>query len=62
MTRKRKTVAELRSQRWFSAPGATGVHKHRRMKQGGFAPADYEDKPVIGILSTWSDFNTCHAH
>jgi dihydroxy-acid dehydratase len=62
MTSKKKTIAELRSQRWFAAPGAAGVHKQRRIKQAGFAPADYEGKPVIGILSTWSDFNTCHAH
>ncbi len=30
--------------------------------QAGFLTADYRDKPVIAILSTWSDFNTCHAH
>ncbi len=30
--------------------------------QAGFLPEDYKDKPVIAILTTWSDFNTCHAH
>lgn len=58
----RKTVGALRSQRWFSGPGAVGPHKHRRIKQAGFGAADFKDKPVIGILSTWSDFQTCHAH
>jgi dihydroxy-acid dehydratase len=58
----RKTVEELRSQRWFSAPGAVGAHKHRRIKQGGFNLADFKDKPVIAILSTWSDLQPCHAH
>ena len=28
----------------------------------GFARDDFEGKPVIGILNTWSDLNTCHTH
>jgi dihydroxy-acid dehydratase len=62
MSSKRKSLQELRSQRWFSAPGWAGAHKERRIMQAGFLTADYRDKPVIAILSTWSDFNTCHAH
>jgi dihydroxy-acid dehydratase len=62
MSKPRKTVGELRSQRWFSGPGSVGPHKHRRIKQAGFSTADFKDKPVIGILSTWSDFQTCHSH
>ncbi|MBN8999265.1 MAG: dihydroxy-acid dehydratase [Rhizobiales bacterium] len=57
-----KSLRDLRSQRWFSAEGAAGAHKNRRIRQAGFATEDYKDKPVIAILSTWSDFNTCHAH
>jgi len=59
---RRKTVSELRSRKWLGAPGAAGLHKERRIRQGGFTVEDYKDKPVIAILSTWSDFNTCHAH
>ena len=62
MAERRKTVGELRSQRWFAGEGNVGAHKERRIRQAGFTIADYKDKPVIGILSTWSDFNTCHAH
>ena len=62
MAKPRKTVADLRSQRWFSGPGTVGAHKHRRIKQAGFTTDDFKDKPVIAILSTWSDFQTCHAH
>ncbi len=62
MPARRKTVDELRSQRWFSGPGSIGAHKHRRIKQAGFTTEDFKDKPVIGILSTWSDFQTCHTH
>ncbi|MEO8883254.1 MAG: IlvD/Edd family dehydratase [Devosia sp.] len=57
-----RTIADLRSQRWFKAPGRAGLHKNYRMKQAGFAGVDFQDKPIVGILSTWSDFNTCHAH
>jgi dihydroxy-acid dehydratase len=28
----------------------------------GYAREDFEGKPVIGILNTWSDLNTCHTH
>lgn len=36
---------------------------HRsRLKGMGFDDADYRGKPVIGILNTWSDLNTCHSH
>jgi dihydroxy-acid dehydratase len=62
MSSKLKSSQELRSQRWFSAPGWAGAHKERRILQAGFLPADYRNKPVIAILSTWSDFNTCHTH
>jgi dihydroxy-acid dehydratase len=57
-----KKVADLRSQRWFGAHNSAAAHKDRRIRQAGFASADFKDKPVIAILSTWSDFNTCHAH
>ncbi len=62
MASRRKTIGELRSQRWFSGPGPVGPHKHRRIKQGGYSLEDFKDKPVIAILSTWSDFQTCHSH
>lgn len=28
----------------------------------GFDDIDYKDRPVIGLLNTWSDLNTCHSH
>jgi dihydroxy-acid dehydratase len=30
--------------------------------QLGYGPADWVGKPVIAILNTWSDMNTCHGH
>src|SRR3546814_17051109 len=28
----------------------------------GFAREEFMGKPVIGIVNTWSDTNTCHSH
>jgi dihydroxy-acid dehydratase len=28
----------------------------------GWADDDFQGKPVVGILNTWSDLNTCHSH
>lgn len=28
----------------------------------GFDDVDYQNRPVIGILNTWSELNTCHSH
>ncbi len=28
----------------------------------GWAPEDWEGKPIIAIVNTWSDINPCHAH
>ena len=62
MSRKRIDLSALRSQRWFGAPGQPGNHKSYRTKQMGFTSEDFQGKPVIGILSTWSDLNSCHTH
>lgn len=63
MTHERRlAVADLRSQRWFGAPGQPGNHKSYRTKQMGFTTQDFASKPVIGIITTWSDLNPCHTH
>jgi dihydroxy-acid dehydratase len=56
----------LRSSGWFGE-GATGGHlrafSHRsRLAQLGYEASEYEGKPVIAILNTWSDINPCHMH
>ncbi|MBO90190.1 MAG: dihydroxy-acid dehydratase [Rickettsiales bacterium] len=36
---------------------------HRsRAKQMGYSASDWDGKPVIAIINTWSDINQCHAH
>ena len=56
----------LRSRAWFGE-GVTGGHmrafSHRtRLAQLGYEPSEFEGKPVIAILNTWSDINPCHMH
>jgi len=36
-------------------------HRSRTM-QMGYDPVDWEGKPIIAIINTWSDAQPCHAH
>ena len=58
----RRTVAELRSQRWFGREDLRSFGHRSRAKQQGYAAEDFRGKPVIAILNTWSDANPCHSH
>ncbi|MBA2667209.1 MAG: dihydroxy-acid dehydratase [Trueperaceae bacterium] len=53
---------ELRSRRWFRGDDLNAFRHRSRTMQMGYAPADFEDKPVIAIVSTWSDLLPCHSH
>ena len=52
----------LRSARWFGLDDLRSFGHRSRLKGMGWADEDFQDKPVIGILNTWSDLNTCHSH
>ncbi len=52
----------LRSHRWFGPDDLRSFGHRSRLKGMGYADDDYRDKPVIAILNTWSDLNTCHSH
>jgi dihydroxy-acid dehydratase len=52
----------LRSARWFAPDDFRSFGHRSRMNQMGYAAADYQGKPVIAIVNTWSDLNQCHAH
>lgn len=54
--------AQLRSQRWFGPDDMRAFGHRSRLKAMGFDDIDYQDRPVIGILNTWSELNTCHSH
>jgi dihydroxy-acid dehydratase len=57
-----KKYNELRSASFFTPQDSHGHTKRERIKQGGFDDGDFAGKPVVAILSTWSDLNPCHVH
>src|SRR2546421_13008862 len=59
---QRREPGALRSHRWLGPDDLRSFGHRSRMKQMGFGPEDYQGKPVIAILNTWSEFNTCHTH
>src|SRR5690606_23485034 len=58
----RKTAADLRSARWFAPDDLRSFGHRSRMMQLGYSEDDFMGRPVIGILNTWSDLNSCHSH
>ena len=58
----RKTLAELRSRRWFADQGMRGFAHRQRMQQQGFRREDLMERPMVAIINTWSDLSPCHAH
>jgi dihydroxy-acid dehydratase len=60
--RQRKTPETLRSARWFAPDDLRSFGHRSRMMQLGYAPEEFMDRPVIGILNTWSELNSCHSH
>lgn len=53
---------QLRSYRWFGPDDLRSFGHRSRNKQSGFSNDEFQGKPVIGILNTWNDLNTCHGH
>jgi dihydroxy-acid dehydratase len=58
----RKRSEELRSYRWFGVQDLRAFGHRSRLRQIGYDAEDWQGKPVIGIVNTWSDINACHAH
>jgi dihydroxy-acid dehydratase len=57
----RKTLRELRSRRWFDVDDLRAFGHRSRARQMGYDTIDWE-RPVVGIINTWSEINPCHAH
>jgi dihydroxy-acid dehydratase len=62
MSGRRKKAEDLRSRRWFGGDTLRSFAHRSRTKQAGFSPEEYDGRPVIAVLNTWSDANSCHAH
>src|SRR5215204_1379287 len=59
---RKKGAEELRSHRWYGVRDLRSFGHRSRTKQMGYAAEDYSGKPVVGIINTWSDINSCHTH
>jgi dihydroxy-acid dehydratase len=59
---RRKKPEELRSHRWYGVDDLRSFGHRSRTAQMGYDRSDYAGKPVIAIINTWSDINTCHTH
>ena len=57
-----RSPEQLRSYRWFGPDDLRSFGHRSRLKAMGYDDLDYKGKPVIGLLNTWSDLNTCHSH
>ncbi len=54
--------SSLRSSRWFRPDDLRSFGHRSRLKGMGFDDQDYRDRPIVALLNTWSDLNTCHSH
>ena len=62
MSKAKKRIEELRSQRWFAGDTLRNFTHRARLAQVGWNRSDFMGRPVIGIINTWSDISTCHSH
>ena len=57
-----KRPEDLRSARWFAPDDLRSMGHRSRAMQMGLSTDDWEGKPVIAIINTWSDLSPCHHH
>src|ERR1700688_4588844 len=60
--KNRKRPEDLRSHRCLGAADMRSFGHRSRLRQIGYDADDWQGKPVIGIINTWSEINPCHAH
>lgn len=58
----RKRYEDLRSARWFAPDDFRSFGHRSRAMQMGLSHEDWEGKPVIAVLNTWSEAQPCHMH
>ena len=62
MLSTRKKLESLRSHRWYGPDDLRSFGHRSRTKQMGLHRDEFVGKPVIGIINTWNEMNTCHTH
>ena len=58
----KKNPDELRSARWYGPKDLRAFGHRSRTLQMGYSRQDYDGKPVIAVINTWSEINPCHSH
>ena len=58
----KKKYENLRSSRWFLPDDVRSFGHRSRAMQMGYSNEDWEGKPLVGIINTWSDIQPCHIH
>ncbi|MBV9785375.1 MAG: dihydroxy-acid dehydratase [Acidisphaera sp.] len=58
----RRDPKSFRSARWFGPADLRSFGHRSRAMQMGYAPEEWQGKPVIAIINTWSDLQPCHMH
>ena len=62
MSSSLKKPESLRSYRWYGPDDLRSFGHLSRTKQMGFLREGFVGKPVIGIINTWNEMNSCHTH
>lgn len=60
--RPRISPTQLRSYRWLGPNDLRSFGHRSRARQMGLGPEDWEGKPIIAVVNTWSEINPCHLH
>lgn len=55
-------LKKLRSQRWLANDDFRTFNHRSRFMQMGYDRKDWEGKPLVAILTSWSEYNPCHMH
>ena len=58
----RRDPATFRSARWFGPADLRSFGHRSRAMQMGYAPEEWQGRPIIAIVNTWSDLQPCHMH
>jgi len=58
----KKSYNDLRSARWMAPDNLRAFGHRSRAMQMGYGPDDWEGKPIVAVINTWSDAQPCHAH
>ncbi len=58
----KKKYEELRSARWMAPDDMRSFGHRSRTMQMGYSAEDWEGRPIIAVLNTWSEAQPCHMH